>query len=252
MSPHSRAAYGIWSQFLDLSPEQSLRLRSFAAQERAYYNALVEGFSGPIRTMAETITHVHDRYPGLFGFVAETGCDVRTLRREQAPDIASLFNADGRLGIGPRDALIFDIAAAPAVLHTKVRRAMALAMLAHAKEQADALANPLPDHGYRFAITMLSSHEERTKRHLQMQRSLLKISDKEGRTTITLPYFAVAVEIATPRVAWNYAMLRWNGDPERPNAWVLELSQESAPYLLGRSDPVRRAKKRQPQANLSK
>lgn len=253
MSSHSRAAYGIWSQFLDLPSEESLRLRSFAAQERAYFNALVEGFSGPIRTMAETIGHVHDRYAGLFGFVAETGCDVRTLRREQAPDFASLFDERGRLSLSPRHALIFDIAAAPAVLHTKVRRAMALAMLAFAKEQADALASPLPDHGYRFAITMLSSHEERTKRHLQMPRTLLKIRDEEGRTTITLPYFSISVEIATPRIPWNYATLRWNGDPERPTAWVLELSQENEPYILRRADSARRPKKRKPdQANLSK
>ena len=231
-----------WSFILSLSATDAARARRFIAEEIIYYNALVDGLSGPLRTMSATIQAMTGRLETLFGEVAATGVDVRTLKEDDLPSgLASLRDVifrDGKLNIDIRTLLILDVARQPSAISGHVRRGMAIEMLRAARDQAAVLSNTLnrDDQVYKFAVEALSPIDPRSKRHLQLPRAALKTVDHGGKTAIAVPYLATPLHIPTPPIQWNYLVLRDDEATGRTGQWTMELSKETGHYGLKKTD----------------
>jgi hypothetical protein len=215
-----------------------------------YFNALVAGFGGPMRTMPETFAAMTNRLESLFGEVAQSYADVRSLKEDDLParfkPYADLLFKDGKSAIDTRTMLLFDIARSVSSIDPSVRRGLAVEMLRHAREQSAHIANPQnrEDQVYKFALETVTQLEPRNKRHLQLPKSALVTATKDGRMAIGLPYIRTPLHISAPTTSWNYVTLRDDDDGTNPGQWTIELSQETSMYLLRKIDSSHRKPKK--------
>lgn len=239
-----------WTARITLPSADTIRLRQYISQEMHYFNALVAGFGGPMRTMPATFAAMTGRLESLFGEVAAAPVDVRSLKEDTLParfkPYADLLFQDGKSAIDTRMMLLFDIACSPSSIDSSVRRGLAVEMLRHAREQSAHIANPT-NHGdqvYRFAMETVTPLESRNKRHLQLPKSALNTATKDERLAIGLPYVRAPIIIPAPTTQWNYITLRDDDDGTKPGQWSIELSQETPMYLLRKTDSSYRKPKR--------
>ena len=227
-----------------------MRARAAITEELRYYNGLVAGFSGPIRTMPDLMKSMTGRWEPLFADIAATGLDVRRYKPDTLPEVlkpfADLIFMDGKLAIDLRRLLLLDVGRVASDVNPLVRRAMAGEMLKAARDQAAAFANTLnrEDQVYKFAVETLSPLDPKMKRHLQVPRSACKTAELAGTTAILLPYLSTPIHVASPPVQWNYLYLRDTDDAARSGQWFLELAKESFGYALKRTDSFASRKKR--------
>lgn len=229
-----------WSYRIDLSPQDKLRVRHFIAEEMNYFNTLVNGFAGPIRTMPDTIKSLTGRWEEFVGLVAAHQCNPYTTAVRNHPQ-AFLPFADLYGSLDPKKSLLLEVVATPGTLSYLTRRAMAIEMLRFAREQAAAYADTLKTESqvYRYAVETLSPLEASQKRHVQLPRGAIRIEQIAERPNVpatelilNVPYLKDPVIIPAPPLQWNMAILRDDGDGQ----WTLELSKESNTYLLKRTD----------------
>jgi hypothetical protein len=235
-----------WTARITLPSADTIRLRQYISQEMHYFNALVAGFGGPMRTMPETFAAMTGRLESLFGEVASSYADVRSLKEGSLPDrfkpYTDLLFKDGKSAIDTRTMLLFDIAGSAANIDTSVRRGLATEMLRHAREQSAQIANPQnrEDQVYKFAVETMTPLEGRNKRHLQLPKSAVNTATKDDRLAIGLPYIRTPIIIPAPTTPWNYITLRDDDDGTQPGQWAIELSQETSMYLLRKTDSSHR------------
>jgi hypothetical protein len=221
-------------------PADQIRVRHFIEEERDYFNAVVSGLAGPLRTMPETLKAMIGQRETLFGLAAAHALNPTQVRAEKRHKAFAPF-ADLIAAADLRQSLLFDIVAAPATLSHVVRRNLAVEALRHAREQSLALAEPaLAESSHRFAIQSLSTQEKGQKRHVQMPRSTITVTETEGEITLKLPYTVSPVTVAKPPVNWNMAVLR----DDQNGSFTLELCQEDAGYNLRRTDATGFKKRR--------
>jgi hypothetical protein len=239
-----------WIARVTLPSADTIRLRQYISQEMHYFNALVAGFGGPMRTMPETFAAMTGRLESLFGEVAASYVDVRSLKEDNLPvqfkPYADLLFKDGKSAIDTRTMLLFDIARSNASIDASVRRGLAIEMLRHAREQSAHIASPQnrEDQVYKFAVETVTPLEPRNKRHLQLPKSAVNTATKDARLAIGLPYIRTPIIIPAPTTSWNYITLRDDDDGSHPGQWAIELSQESPMYLLRKTDSSHRKPKR--------
>jgi hypothetical protein len=234
-----------WAHEVELSSTNKRNLKYFISEERNYFNRLIDGFSGPSRTMRDVLSRMIGPYEEMFGVLAAHKISLSTvtmtaLPKALQPYSAILVSADGKCLIDSKMMIIYDIAALPGEILHQVRRAMAIAALGYAREQASLLSDRSDgEQSYKFAIPTLVPLDERTKRHAQVPRNALKASeDTDGMTSIEIPYLTSNLSIPTPPFKWNYISIRLDDDKT-----VVEVSMESAPYLLKKTDFVKRVKR---------
>lgn len=240
-----------WSYVVNLSPSDTMRARAAISEELHYYNGLVEGFSGPIRTMGSLLKTMTGRWEMLLCEIAGGGYDVRRYKRDTLPDALKpytdlIFTPEGALAIDLKTLLLLDVGRAAGEIAPAARKAMASEMLRAARDQSAAFANTLnrEDQVYKFAVETLSPLDSKMKRHLQLPRSACKTAELAGTTAIMLPYLSAPLHVASPPVAWNYLYLRDSDDPARSGQWNLELAKETFAYALKRTDSFSSRKKR--------
>lgn len=238
-----------WTYRVELPPADKMNLKKFVAEETAYYNAVVGGLSGPMRTIPDTLAKMTGRWETLVGEVAATGIDVRSIKPTAIPvgldRYRDLLFQDNRLSVDTKTMLIFDIVAQAGAVHPEVRRGMAIELVKNARDQSALLTAKInrEDQVYRFAVETLTPHDYSTKRHVQLPRSVLAVEEGEdGQTTIRVPYFTSPITVQTPPIPWSYLILRSDDDGK----CTMEMSRETSPYLARRSDTssLRRAKRR--------
>jgi hypothetical protein len=221
-----------WSYRITLKPHDQIRVRHFIEQERAYFNAVVTGLAGPLRTMPGTLQAMNGRLEDLFGLAAAHAVNPTQVRPEKRHKAFATFReliASADL----RTSLLFDIAASPATLSHAVRKNLAIEALRYAKDQSVAISDAaMIDGTYRFAIQSLQPMDATQKRHVQMPRSTVTVTETDTEITLKLPYTVDPITVAKPPVNWNLAILRDDGQGN----FTLELCQESAGYDLRRSD----------------
>ena len=251
---NSRFRASTWSYRVDLSPSDTIRLRNVIAAERGYFNALVTGLNGPMRTMGETLRGLTGRWEGIVGLVAETRTDLRNVKAANPgifAEYADLLFENGRSKIDSKTQVFMDIAAQAGDFNAKARRNMAVEMFKHAREQSAALANTMnrEDQVLRYAVETIVPLDPGSKRHVQLPKSAVTVEmveqDGEKMQKIILPYLTAPIVVPEPPLDWNYLILREDTDGRH----TLEMCRETnAQYLLKRTDHVRLQKKRQTRA----
>jgi hypothetical protein len=217
-----------WSYQIELNGHPNIILKRAIAAEMNYFNTLLNGVAGPLRTIPETFREMTGRYENLFGEVAALGSHPRNFKT-LPPSLAPYADLIKNLDV--RKSLLLDLAASPGAVLTSVRRAMAIEMLRYAREQSNAFGNTLTraDQVHAFAVQTMQVHDTRTKRHLQLPASALKVERGDHTTQVTLPW-GVVLSFPTPPRAWNFMVLR-DDDHGR---WTIELSNSG--YQLRRQD----------------
>lgn len=224
-----------WSYRIELGAQDKIRAKFFIAEETKYFNALVTGLAGPLRTMPDTLASLTGRWEELFGLAASHGINPLDTAAKKWPKAYARY-AD--LIEGENDAkksLLFGIATSPATLSHIVRKNMAIEILRHTREQSAAISNPLVGEGsvYHFAVEVLSPFEDGQKRHVQVPVNALKRETAEdGHISIQLPYLGKSLTLPIPPVEWNMAVLR----EDRDGSHTLELSREISSYNVKRVD----------------
>lgn len=233
-----------WSYRITLTPTDKLRLKHFIAHETAYFNALVNGLAGPLRTMPDTFKDMTGSWEEVFALAATHA--VNPMNEKVLP---KPFQAHAEL-IASADAkksLLLDVAATSASLSYVVRRAMAVEVLRHAREQSINYNATVVGEGqvYRYALETLSALQPGQKRHVQLPKGAYAQAkgEREDELVLTIPYFGEPIKVAVPPVHWNMLIVREDQD----GGITLELSKESAQYLVKRTDAsglTRKKKKR--------
>jgi hypothetical protein len=219
-----------WTYRIQLSPRDHLNLRAVVVQERKYFNGLITALNGPLRTMSDTLKTLGGAYETVFGEIAATG---------QSVDVVMAADRFRSVVRNPKVNLILEAARASGVIHPDVRRVMAVEVLRTARETSAAMHNTLmrEDQVYRHAVETLSVHDDRTKRHVQLPRSLVEITEAgQGNIAIRTPYTTTDIIVYAPRGNWTIMTLR----EDEGNWWVMELSDTASGYLVRKSDPAGR------------
>ena len=233
-----------WITRSDLTTHDRLRLRRFIAAERGYYNMLLDGLAGPIRTMPDAVKKFTGRMESLLAIVAAARIDLSNLKADAIPaplaPYADLLFVDGRPALDAKVMLILDLVRKEGAIHPHTRAGLAVEMIRYAIDQIAILnRTSLPsseDASYKYSIRMLTPLDERNKRHVQLPKTAVGIATEEDGTTLTIPYLGAPLKIATPQREWNYAVIREDDD----GRMTVELSKESTRYLLRRFDTVAR------------
>ena len=199
-----------WQTPVQLNPLDRKRLSFFISQELGYYNAIVSGFAGPMRSMPSTFAQTAT----LEEFFAAAAVN-QTVSENAAVDSRVLMLAR--------------IVATKAVLHADVRRNLALAVLRECRAQSRALSEP----SLSSLIETLQPIDPAMKRHVQIPRSAMTV--KEGdkhEVVVQLPYFSEPLTLTRPNSSWNYAYARIGLD----GAISVDLAFENSSYVLRKMD----------------
>lgn len=235
-----------WIHRADLSPSAMLQLRRFVSGERAYYNTLLDGLAGPIRTMPDAIKKFTGRLESLLAIVAATRVELSKIKADNIPaplaPFADLLFKDGRPALDGKEMIILDLVRKEGAIHPHTRAGMAVEMIRYAIDQIAVLnrtgLTASEDNSYKYSVKMLTPLDERSKRHVQLPRSAVSVVVLGGETMLSIPYLAGPLKIATPQREWNYIILRADDD----GRMTVELVKETARYQLRRFDQVSRKK----------
>ena len=232
-----------WSYRIVLSPTDRLRLKHFISHETAYFNALVNGLAGPLRTMSSTLKEMTGAWEEVWGLAAMHS--VNPLQEKVLPK-AFAAHAELLAAEDTKKSLLLDVAASKASISYVVRRAMAIEVLRHAREQSISYnAVSEGDQVYRYALETLTPLQPGQKRHVQLPKGSYTQAkgEREDELVLSIPYFGEPIKVAVPPVQWNMLIVREDQD----GGITLELSRESTQYLVKRTDAsglTRRKKKR--------
>lgn len=239
-----------WSFRVPMTPRDHLNLRAAVTQERKYYNGLVAQLSGPMRTMPDVLKSFAGLGETAFGMVAVAGGAVRTVLAEAR--FSTLLS-------DPKAALILEAARSPGVIHGEMRKAIAIEVLRAARDMTAAMHNTLKptvtdDHVYRHAVETLVEHDDKTKRHVQIVKSLCTVTKRDDdRTAIQTPYTTSPIVVPMPDMNWNLLVLREEENRREGDEpfWLIEFHDVKANYLVRKTDPIIRARKRTKTRNQS-
>jgi hypothetical protein len=240
-----------WTLEATVDPNDKSRLRGFVRNEIAYFNALLAAFSSRLRTMPEVFTEIDH---GLLGEIAAHGLGGWQFTQDTLPRHLSKFKTalftEGKLTLSDNARLLLADVSNSIVLHPSVRREMALEVLKAHVRQSDALrrGSSRIDEVLAAPVELLHPIESRTKRHIQLPRSAVHLS--ENGATIATAYNAVPIALNPPlpkEFQWNLLVLRDEDRPGEPRAWVAEFRNEKTAYLVKLSDPPLVKKVRRPQ-----
>lgn len=234
----------IWTTPIQLSSGDMMRLTRTIAEEIRYYNGLIAGLNGPQRTMPDTFKTLVGSLENVFGAIAASGYQISSghpdrLPAELSPFKTTLFE-NGKSKLDAKTRMVLDVAATPGALQPETRKEMAMEMLRTFRNQSEALNSPLlhGDQIYRRSVETLVPIDSRVKRHLQMPRSAIGVTEKEDVTELTIPGVASTITIPAPPLRWNIAVFR----PD-PTGWNLELRREGVSYMVRLFDPIPSRKK---------
>lgn len=229
-----------WTTEALIDPQDRSRVRAFIRNEMAYYNALVTSFGARLRTMPEIFEEVDE---GLLAAVAADGFNLRSFDENSLPEKLSGFRGalfeEGKLKLGERELLFFDAVTVGATLHPDIRRAIASEILRVSRSQADALRQSpgKMDQVHRGPVELLTPHDGRVKRHVQLPAKATRLSEDRKRLAISYATKPLVLSQPAPDTRYNLVVVRDVEGPGRNERWEVEFRQEQAPYLVRLTDP---------------
>lgn len=184
-----------WRFMVNVSPYDKNNVMLHMRQELIYYNALVEFFSGKIRTEPKDITQVLASHEKVFLECARLGFNMRSIMFKQGANTelpgkleaqrSQIFESGTKsFKITEKLMIFFEIASTPANIHPIVRWRIAKAVLRTFKEQAANMKVVIGSEtqSYRNTPSLLETLDPAQKRHVQIPRELLKIKWDEDKS----------------------------------------------------------------------
>jgi hypothetical protein len=244
--------------------ETSNLLDSFVKQELLYYNSLVEQLSPIVRTFPDKILGMKDREKVLWRLCAEHTINPAQLilfpiekwdenHRKLVGNI--IYDQTGGLKIDKFHLTLCGIAGSSGKIHPMTRLAMANAILEHVTSHAEAFSSVQHDTVKRAddadlmkaPIQLLVGQDLTTKRHLQIDRKLVKVTyDKDkDQTLIETPYNRrplVIKEMDVTDLSFNMLVIK-SSHPNQEKKWFVDFKDATSKYLLNLSDPFERKKR---------
>lgn len=238
---------GAWSYQLTPTPREVNQFRQIIKEETRYYNAVVSGLAGPIRSIGDTIIKLTGHWEEMFGLAA--ALSVNPLRDETAHASFAKY-APLIESADERTKLVFDVVTAPAYLAALVRRAIAIEALRAARDQVTAMRATVNSDTqvYRNLVTTLTPYEPGQKRHIQIPVKACTINDaQDGKIAIKIPYLRDPITVSAPPVSWNLMIIK-----DDDTRWTMTLLREKSMYLMGRADaPGLRKRRKKAQRRTS-
>lgn len=220
-----------WSNKIELDGTDLRRLKYFIGEELSYYNALVAGLAGPMRSMPEAVASL-ERYEGLMGEVARSRTGLASIKKNALPANFKpfehvLFDEAGRIALDGKALFLAEVFAKPGTLNIDVRRNMAISVMRETRRHSKTIL------AETALVEALEPIEPANKRHVQIPRSAIKIvSENKEAITLKLPYFEAELTIRPPSGGWNYAYVRVDFE----GIVSLDLTHEENPYALRKQD----------------
>jgi len=253
---------------VNLTPGDKSKLSWCAEQERIYYNVMVDGLSARLASSPEIFMAFSEAELNLLGAVAENFYNLRLLMNRSGKHVPCegptgikfptalepfrkmIFAGEdgmGKFNIPERMTLIYELAAMAGKFLPSTRRAMAIELIKYFQNQskgATAFSNNIDrETGERYmfktSFNSLTPLDRNQKRHVQLQRSAVRVSwnEQEEATYIRIPYIEHPIKIPTVNLvsaeAWNHVLIHQEpGKLALGNTpWVIEL-RKTDPYLV--------------------
>jgi hypothetical protein len=232
------------------------------AEERAFYNFLVDGLTARCRTMPDLIAGMTEKRERLFGEIAYTAYDLRGVAfakskesfKGEIPEKLKPFD-DLLFGSGPDGrylngnfALALGLAASHGAIHPQMRKNIALEMLRFFRDQAKIRLGSKSGFGgennaFKAPLQGLTILDDIKKRHVQVTKDLVEVGydEESGNSWIKIPYtskFWVPGIDITNATNWNVAIIHQKAGqiPMANDPWYIELKYAPNFYLLKYQD----------------
>jgi hypothetical protein len=241
---------------IDIEPKLAADLSYFIKQELGYYNSLIDLLSPRLRAYPKDILNIKEREKSLWDSCAEYAIDPQKLLDQPFETWPKhlhhmhhmLYDINEKIKISPAHINICSIASTPARLHAVVRKAIASEILKYMVNQADILLSAVKTDVMRAPMQMLQTHTIDTKRHLQIPKSLIKITynESENSSDISIPYSKTAITVPyydLRPVAFKLLIIRAPHPTSTNQKWQLDFRDSPAAYLLSITDPVERKRR---------
>lgn len=238
------------------SVELENNLIYFMTQELNYYNSLISQLTPRLRAFPKEILHLRDKDLRLWEVCAEYAVDPNQLVTypvEQWPKHLQhhgqvVYDQQGNSKISAGQISVLAIAAGPARLHAHMRKHMAVEILNYMYSQADTLLAAQKTDTMRAPMQMLQTCTVDNKRHIQLERRLVKINyDAEsGDSLITVPYSKEPIRIANVDISesrFTIMVIRCPHPGSKDKKWHVELKDPTSKYLINLTDYTERRRK---------
>ena len=255
--PHRQKATYRKSFQVEVTRDTAISLDYFIKQELGYYNSLVEALAPRLRAFPHDILSIKDKERKLWEVCAEYAVDPRNFLAypvEQWPAHLQtyhgyMYDQHGKQKLTENQLNILNIAAAPSRIHGNMRKHMATEMIKHMINQAEVLHASQQMDGLKAPIQILQVHTLDSKRHLQIESKLVKITyDAEnGNSLIKTPYnkdpiVVTGVDITENR--FNTMVIRTSHPLSSDKSWFVDLKDGKNAYFLELTDPGDRGRGR--------
>jgi hypothetical protein len=241
---------------IDLDPNLASDLGFFIQQELLYYNSLVENLTPRLRAYPKDLMSIKDREKSLWDACAEHAINpqklidnpLETWPKHLVYMHKILYDTANQIKVTPSLINICAVAAAPARLHANVRKAMASEVLKYMIGQSDILLAAMKTDTMRAPMQMLQTHNIDSKRHLQIPKSLVKISyDPEtNASSISNPYCRkpfVIPGLDLREIVYRMLIIRAPHPSANTQRWQVDFKEAQTGYLLNLTDHVERKRR---------
>lgn len=248
-----------YQRSFEIEPDKNIEkyLTYFVGQELAYYNHVVSNLSPRLRAFPHDFLSFKDREKRLLEICAENIVNIQKMvdhPKEEWPenlrDYYSLIREqDGTLKLSQAHIDMIKVVGAPAKLHGKVRKNIAVEILNTMANQAEILFSSLKSETLKVPLQTLQTHQLETKRHLQIPSSLLsvKYNSELDQTEITTPYTPTPLIVSgynLQEIPFKSVVIRSPHPSNKEAGWVIDL-KDNANYLVSLTDHNEKKRRKQ-------
>jgi hypothetical protein len=222
---------------------------SFMKEELKFYNSIVQYYNDFFRSSPKDLADMKQSIITILYFLIKDGGTVKTLNDGSKEYL--IANEKYVEEIKTKYIDLLNIVTTKAVIHNEVKANMFKDISNHYKGQAsNVIVDSKNNIDYKFPVQLLQTQTIETKRHLQINRRLIKTTfdndTKECR--IKIPYSRGEIIVKgydLRRLNWNIMILRQqkNKTVTSDLTWKAELLVDSSDYLITYVDNFKPFKK---------
>ncbi len=230
-----------------LSENDKLVLCAGMRDELRLFNTMVSGFNGLLKRNPNIFFNINDDIEKLIHYCVFNSISFKKLVAT-ASALPEEFIATTKLVDDRRNRIIdkfqtlIDCASTSSTLNSVTRLAMFKQMFDHYKDQAKIMIQPMnssSDQLYKTNIKLLGTLEIGQKRHMQLVRSMLKLSydESKGGTFIEIPYLNNKIFVKSNIVEKDWQIAVIHQDPHKKvidlaDKWIIDFKKSNFEYLL--------------------
>ena len=233
---------------LKLTKTAETNLRYFIEQELFYYNSVVEQLTSRVKAFPQDILSLKDRDSKVLETIGQHRISPEVLSKsaENCPEelkiySSSIYDADGKCKFTKNQLGIMEIGTIEGNIHGLTRKGILSEAFSYVNGQANIILSGQKTESLKAPLQMLQTHTLDTKRHVQLNRSCIKLdySEKFKGTMINTPYSKHAFFIEGYDITnspFNIMVIRAPLKNAGPQKWFAELKDVSSKYLLNLTD----------------